>query len=98
MPAPRAKGPAAKMVTLTLLDGTQLNLPASPATGETAKGRAELTARDLVEALKAQADGADASSVLGSEVNWQRVCAALLSVLLRKHLVADWEFVEELRR
>ncbi len=97
MPAPRAKGPTAKMVTLTLLDGTQLNLPAtSPSPKKGAPGT--LTARDLVEALKAQADGADASSVLGNDVNWQRVCAALLSVLLRKHLIADWEFVEELRR
>lgn len=98
MPAPRDKGPSAKMVTLTLLDGTQLNLPASSASLPEKGKRAELTARDLIEALKAQADGADTSSVLGKEVSWQRVCAALLSVLLRKHLIADWEFVEELGR
>jgi type IV pilus assembly protein PilB len=98
MPSPRAKDPNAKMVTVTLLDGTQLNLPASNATTGSKGTQPELTARDLVEALKAQAEGADASAVLGSELSWQRVCAALLSVLLRKHLIADWEFVNELRK
>ncbi len=98
MPSPRAKDPTSKMVTVTLLDGTQLNLPASNASVGTKGAQQELTARDLVEALKAQAEGADASAVLGSDLNWQRVCAALLSVLLRKHLIADWEFVNELRK
>ncbi len=96
MPTPRA--PQAKMVTLTLLDGTQLNLPASGTIAGTKGTQPELTARDLVEALKAAAEGADASAVLGNDLSWQRVCAALLSVLLRKHLIADWEFVQELRK
>ncbi len=99
MPSPRSRGPAPKTVTLTLLDGTQLNLPAAAHRGAgVTSAEPELTARDLVEALKAQADGADTSAVLGADVNWQRVCAALLSVLLRKHLIADWEFVHELRK
>jgi type IV pilus assembly protein PilB len=98
MPSPRSKDPNAKMVTVTLLDGTQLNLPASNASVGTQGAQPELTARDLVEALRAQAEGADASAVLGTDLNWQRVSAALLSVLLRKHLIADWEFVNELRK
>jgi hypothetical protein len=39
----------------------------------------------------------DASRVLGENVRWERLFAALLAVLLKKHLVADWEFVEEYR-
>ena len=31
-------------------------------------------------------------------MQWERLFAALLSVLLKKHLIADWEFVEEYRR
>ena len=30
--------------------------------------------------------------------NPQKLFAALLSVLLRKHLIADWEFVEEFKK
>jgi type IV pilus assembly protein PilB len=58
----------------------------------------QLTARDLVAALRAVAHGADASDILGDNVKWEKMFAALLSVLLRKHLIADWEFVEELKK
>jgi len=99
LPRPRG-GPA--MVTLTMLDGTQIALPRNPLK----KGKAEsgtpvvegLTARDLIDALRAQAGGADTSEVLGKDVNWERMFAALLSLLLKKHLIVDWEFVRELRR
>ena len=56
-----------------------------------------LTARDLVAALRAVAQGADASEVLGSNERWEAMFAALLSLMLKKHLIADWEFVEELK-
>lgn len=59
---------------------------------------AELTARDLVAALRAVSGGADASEVLGDNPRWERMFASLLSLLLRKHLIADWEFVEEFRK
>jgi type IV pilus assembly protein PilB len=100
LPRPRG-GPA--MVTLTMLDGTQIALPRNPLK----KGKADssgapvgegLTARDLIDALRAQAGGADTSEVLGKDVNWERMFAALLSLLLKKHLIVDWEFVRELRR
>jgi len=55
-----------------------------------------LTARDLVSALRAVAHGADASEVLGN-TDWQAMFEALLSLLLKKNLIADWEYVEELR-
>ncbi len=93
---------APRMVQITMLDGTVINLPAA----DTLKRRGhesrapsqDLTARDLVEALRAQSVGADASEVLGEGVSWESMFAALLSVLLKKHLISDWEFVRELRR
>jgi len=104
IPKPRqASGP--RMVALTLLDGTTLNLPARPSPVPKRPGSApsvpgvlpdQLTARDLVSALRAASHGADASEILG-EIDWQAMFAALLSVLLKKNLIADWEFVEELR-
>ena len=42
---------------------------------------------------------ADATEILGNDqVQWQALFAALLQLLLKKHLIADWEFVEELRK
>ena len=84
-----------RMLSLTLLDGTQIQLPAQKAGAKTGEG---LTARDFVSALRATAHGADASEILGDKVSWEPVVAALLSILLRKGLIADWEFVEELRK
>ena len=96
LPAP-IRGVGARMITLTLLDGTQIALPARDASvesGDQPQGD-QLTARDLVEALRATLHGADASEILGENPRWERLMAALLSVLLKKHLVADWEFVDE---
>ncbi|HEY4157632.1 MAG TPA: hypothetical protein VGM29_06025 [Polyangiaceae bacterium] len=106
MPAPKKKGGGARMVTLTLLDGTKVNLPAlsrqknAPARAKSippAEGAA-LTAGDLVAALRAVSHGADASEILGDQVHWQALFAALLSLLLKKHLIADWEFVDEYKK
>ncbi len=107
VPRPRqASGP--RMVALTLLDGTTLNLPARQSQPPKRSGSSgsspslpagvseQLTARDLVSALRAASHGADASEILG-ETDWQALFAALLSLLLKKNLIADWEFVEELR-
>jgi type IV pilus assembly protein PilB len=89
-----------RMIAITLLDGTSVALPApadrrhaeaiheGPSTAEDA-----LTAADLVAALRARSSGADVSAVLG-DATWESMFAALLSVLLKKHLIADWEFVE----
>jgi len=102
MPRPR-HGAGTRMITLTLLDGTRVTLPArgqtdSPSTAAAGGAAPSLTARDLVTALRAAAHGADATEVLGDASRWEPLFAALLSLLLRKHLVADWEFVEELER
>jgi type IV pilus assembly protein PilB len=110
MPAP-ARRPGRRMVTLTLLDGTKVNLPARTSRppkdtpGEPKPERRDpdetggaLTARDFIAALRAVTHGADASEILGDKVRWEPLFAALLEVLLKKHLIADWEFVEEFRK
>jgi type IV pilus assembly protein PilB len=108
VPAPRKR--AARMFSLTLLDGTTISLPTPPnkrpsnPEGETsaeapaAVVNDQLTARDLVSALRAVAHGVDASEILGTEPKWEALFSALLSVLLRKGLIADWEFIEEFRK
>jgi type IV pilus assembly protein PilB len=97
----RKKGP--RMVALTLLDGTTINLPAQksrPSSMPPPPGSIpdQLTARDLISALRAVAHGADASEILGKEHRLEPILAATLSLLLRKGLIADWEFVEELHK
>jgi type IV pilus assembly protein PilB len=98
-----------RMISLTLLDGTSIQIPA-PGAKEAAKPDPEaprapgvvvsdqLTARDLLSALRAVSHGVDASEILGTEPRWEALFAALLSVLLRKGLIADWEFIEEFRK
>ncbi len=97
----KPRGP--RMVAVTLLDGTTIRLPAkkrperAPEPAPTGPD-ATMTARDLIRALRAVAQGADASEILGEKVPIEAICAALLSLLLKKGLLADWEFVEELRK
>ncbi len=111
-PAPAELDPSAlrkrarKMVALTFLDGTTIQLPSQGDAPQAPAGQSPeastpavaLTARDIVEALRAQSQGKDASEVLGQTVNWEAMFSALLSLLLKKHLIADWEFVEELQK
>jgi len=80
-------------LTLTLLDGTTVRLPTAGAAAPASSERG-LTSRDLVHALTARAAGEDVGDILPQEA-WEPLFAALLSVLLRKGLVADWEFVDE---
>ena len=92
------------MLALTLLDGTTISIPsqrkrdggATPASeaAEASGHERKLTSRDLVAALRAVASGADVDEALG-DARWETLFAALLSVLLRKQLISDWEFVEE---
>jgi type IV pilus assembly protein PilB len=95
----RVKGP--RMVALTLLDGTTIQLPAKPKTSDpepTSAAPDAMTARDLIRTLRAVAQGADTTEILGEKVPLEAICAALLSLLLKKGLLADWEFVDELRK
>lgn len=101
MPKP-SQGVSRRMVTLTFLDGSQITLPARRPKGEaSANGDDDadhLTARDILQALRAQLHGQDASEVLGEHGRWEALFTALLTLLLRKRLVADWEFIEVLKR
>jgi type IV pilus assembly protein PilB len=105
-PIPSSRRPRPKMISLTLLDGTSISIPAPtrrPSKPDVEGTPAEefsdqLTARDLVSALRAVAHGAEAGEILGSEPRWEAMFSALLSILLRKGLIADWEFVEEFRK
>jgi type IV pilus assembly protein PilB len=56
-----------------------------------------LTASDLVSALLARAQGADVSDVLPNR-DWETLFATLLRLLIKKGLIADWEFVGELEK
>ena len=92
-----------RMMSLTLLDGTTVALPAPPRKAHPSRPNLDelsdqLTGRDLVSALRAVAHGADASEILGQEPRWEAMFSALLSVLLRKGLIADWEFIDEFRK
>jgi len=101
MPKP-SQGVSRRMVTLTFLDGSQITLPARRPKGEAFAGSDEgsdhLTARDILQALRAQLHGQDASEVLGEHGRWEALFTALLMLLLRKRLIADWEFIEMLKR
>jgi type IV pilus assembly protein PilB len=93
------RGP--RMVALTLLDGTSLTLPARPrrkSEHPPAGISDQLTSRDLISALRALSHGADVSEILGDNVHWEAMFAALLSILLKRGIIADWEFVDELRK
>ena len=92
--APVRKKKVAKLVTLTLLDGTTVRLPAPRSSGdEEEDAPTTLTANDLVAALLARAQGADVDDVL-PDARWEALFGTLLSLLMRKGLIADWEFVE----
>jgi type IV pilus assembly protein PilB len=90
---------------LTLLDGTTIKMPTD---GRKRRGEAEppsapssdqdITAADLLSALRAAAHGADPGEVLGAELRWERMMAAVLALLMRKHLILDRELIEELKK
>jgi type IV pilus assembly protein PilB len=90
LPSPRNRRPSTP--------GVAAEVPQSLKAVPTEEISDQLTARDLVSALRAVAHGVDASEILGTEPRWEAMFSALLSVLLRKGLIADWEFVEEFRK
>lgn len=92
-----AERAAPRFVTLTLLDGTTVRLPSpssKPAAPDAPARPDNLTASDLVNALLARGQGAQVDDILGENANWELLFATLLQLLIRKGLVADWEFVE----
>ena len=106
---PKNTRPRRGQVALTLLDGTTINLPTgtgrrrrgenpAPEPVRDASGQLEITAAELLAALRAAAHGADATDVLGGNLRWEKMMAAVLAVLLRKHLILEREIMDELRK
>lgn len=98
VPEPLASDPPPRMVTLTLLDGTEVKLPALEKGPLSNREPQKLTARDLIDALRVRARGGDISEVVDETVNWELMFTSLLSLLIKKHLIHDWEFVDEMKR
>ncbi|HMJ10247.1 MAG TPA: hypothetical protein VK524_02520 [Polyangiaceae bacterium] len=99
LPAKRAA--TRRLVTLTLLDGTQVKVPArqraeAPASAES---HLELRVEDLLRALR-DAGRAERSSrtAPAATPEWQTLVSALLSLLLKKHLISEPELLEELEK
>jgi len=97
-PRARARRPSSGRA-LTLLDGTKLQLPET-ANDEATETPSGLTSRDLVQALLRRAEGKDVGDLLSNQqglqdVQWETLFATLLSLMLKKGLIADWEFVEQ---
>jgi type IV pilus assembly protein PilB len=93
-----------KQVQLTLLDGTTIKLPSGQKKRAAARrtdppsSDDNLTAADLLAALRAAAHGADAAEILGDNLRWEKMFAAILSLLLRKHLIMEKELMDELKK
>lgn len=106
-PARTAAPRKQRMISLTLLDGTTIQIPAqrrrlteeppAPETAGATEHGDRLTTHDLVAALRAVAHGADPGETLG-DTRWESVVAALLTLLMKKQLITDWEFAETLAK
>jgi type IV pilus assembly protein PilB len=89
---------------LTLLDGTTIKLPTAAKkrsgrrSSHPSPNSDELTAKDLLAALRAAAHGVDSTDVLGENLRWEKMMAAVLTLLLRKHLILERELLEELKK
>ena len=92
---------------LTLLDGTTIKLPTAAAAVKKRDTRRrssepaphnEITAADVVAALRAAAHGVDSTDVLGESLRWEKMMAAVLTLLLRKHLILERELLDELKK
>jgi type IV pilus assembly protein PilB len=101
---PVKRAAAQRLVTLTLLDGTQVKVPARQRSGvasavaakKEAKPSPELEAlmtqlRSAAHASRALAEGAPAP-------DWQSLFTALLSLLLKKSVISEQEFADELKK
>jgi len=87
---------ATRGLSLTLLDGTTISFGPPKKRGQKGAGsKASLTREDLIAGLRAAANGDPMEDFLPSE-KWEAYMAALLEVLLNKHLVLFPELMTQL--
>lgn len=87
---------AKRGISLTLLDGTTISF--GPTKKKSGKGNGlsgKLTREDLIAGLKAAANGEPVEDFLPSD-KWEAYVAALLQVLMNKHLVMFPELMAEI--
>ncbi len=89
-------GPSEKRkgIALTLLDGTKIRFGGGTQQKKSADG---YTAGDLIKELRARAAGETTEGGLPSE-KWEDYIAAMLEILLRKHLIFPDEFMKEINK
>jgi type IV pilus assembly protein PilB len=85
-----------RQLELTLLDGTTLRLPSHAREGGNSREDVDVTA--ILAALRAAASGKDAAQVGGRDLRWEKLMAAVIDVLLRKHLILERELAEALAK
>lgn len=91
--------PRGKRLSLTLLDGTTIALGALPPKRSRPAPRGELSGIEVIAMLKAAyrtrpgKEGAPPEELRG-----EKILAALLALLLRKHLITEDELVEEVKK
>jgi type IV pilus assembly protein PilB len=84
-------------MALTFLDGTTVAMPRRKgAAGPQPSPDGGVSARDLLTALRA-ASRTEGGEVLGDPPRWEPIVAALLSVLVKKGVVLDAEFMDEFK-
>jgi hypothetical protein len=102
---PVKRAAAQRLVTLTLLDGTQVKVPARQrgdvAAAVSGENEAERSGelKEILTRLRAAAQTARAQQAAGeASPDWQSLFTALLSLLLKKRLINAQEFVRELKK
>ena len=99
------KRAAQRLVTLTLLDGTQVKVPARQRGDVAGAGAAEnepvrtVELDALLSQLRSSAQAARAQKSAGDTApDWQSLFTALLSLLLKKRLISAKEFADQLKK
>lgn len=91
--------PRGKQMSLTLLDGTTIPLGPLPRKKSRPAPSNEPTGADLAAAVRAAyRSGANAKGTIGEDPRWEKILAALMALLVRKHFITDTELIEELKK
>lgn len=98
-PPSSARLGASRLMAMTLLDGTKVTIPARRRSERNLPAiPRNWTTGDLITALRTVAEGKSVRETLGEEPRWELLFGTLLALMIRKGVIADWEFVDELRK